>query len=357
MRVEHILPALNRLKDSLDSANIGEVLNTSEKKLKSIKAKQSTTQPDTDTQILSKAKAIISDISLALSQVHFESLSYAERDALLKLGYFGVINQSTIRELGLLISERSSIDVIINRVASLKQDLNSLSRKTNSLAKLLPDFVDEGFEGELEDGHNILEVTFTREAVMGDIEAFKKWADKWHVIGRGYALAFDKAPQDLKITHVANGSVVLTLVGISVLIGSIAKSANLILDALIKIQTLRDNARQLKGGLSNHSQVIVEAIQNIEKGIDEKFECLKDDVISELKKDINVEPEKEVALRKGVKELIEFLDLGGEVDYPAVESNDNPTESEIRQLRAELKRLKEQKSQLLLNHTTDERDE
>lgn len=353
MRVEHILPVLSRLKDLLEDAQISEVMDTAEKKLKSIKTKQAASLPNTAAPSLSSAAAVISEINSALSQVQFESLSYVERDTLTKVGYFGVVSPSTIRDLDLLIAERASVETIFNRVASLKRDLNELLRKTNQLTKLLPDFVDDGFTSDLEEGYGLLEVTFTRGAAMGDVEALKKWADKWHTIGRGYALVFDKAPQDLKVTHVANGSVILTFAGLSVLIRSLAKSANLILDALIKIQKLKDNARQLKNGLSDDNQVIIDAIQNIEKGIDEKFEALKHDVIAELKDDCSPTPEKEIALKKSVKDLIEFLDSGGEVDYPAVESGDEAVQSDIAELRAELKRLKEEKSQLLLVHSKE----
>jgi len=185
----------------------------------------------------------------------------------------------------------------VNRAKQVKDSLDGL-------VKMVPSSTDEA----------LLRITFAREAAITDVAALKKWANDWHDIGRGIAMAHGYTPQDVRVVGATSGSIILELA----VVYALAHTVSLVLlkacDVAQRYLNLKKTAEEIRGlKLSNDK-----AAQDIEKEADsEKMQAIDEisaQILSELRKTSKTHGEDAKALDKAVRKLVSFVQQGGEVD-------------------------------------------
>ena len=210
---------------------------------------------------------------------------------------------------------KNALDIATDaqKIQEIYQRLNQGIQKVDQIKTGLQDCVlEEHYEIKEE---VLIRVYFKENAKLSNVTDFKKWGNIWHEIGRGIAMAHDAAPEDIKIVGATSGSIVIemaTLASIasttSIIILSALKVAERIIEILKKVEELRElklNNMKLLKDLED------EAKKEKEKGADE----IVDIIIDKLKLSKDAEGDKITALRKAVSNLVNFTELGGEVDF------------------------------------------
>ena len=210
------------------------------------------------------------------------------------------------------------------------------------------------FEEEYEtDNEVLIRVSFTGHAVMSNVTDFKKWGIIWYDIGRGIAMAHSLPPEDVKIVGATQGSIIIEMAVISVIaktasgiILSALKVAERVLEIRKKAEEIR-NLKLINKKLSNEFEKAAEEekISGIKKISATTIKKLK------LKKDGN--GDKINALDKAVKNLVDFIESGGEVDFiiPEEEVEDEESENKMpkyRNLRATFQNIRQLESRIKL---------
>ena len=192
---------------------------------------------------------------------------------------------------------------------------------------------------------------------MSNITDFKSWGNVWYDIGRGISMAHDASPEDVKIVGATKGSIIIELA----VIASIATTTSAIilsgLKVAEKVLDIRKKVEEIKNLKLQNKKLAIDLEKEADKERESGIEKISKDLIKKLKIKINGEGDKANALEKAVKNLVNFVESGGEIDFILPERNESSddesedtqpdygelkiTFQEIRQLENKLKRLEE----------------
>ncbi|MFW8602453.1 hypothetical protein ACOHYD_13350 [Desulfobacterota bacterium M19] len=196
----------------------------------------------------------------------------------------------------------------------------------------------------------LMRVSFTGNAALSNVIDFKNWGNIWFEIGRGVAMAHDLSPEDVKIVGATKGSIIIELA----VIASIATTTSgIILSALKvaeKVLDIRKKAEEIRGLKLKNKKLATDIEKEAEKEKTAGIESISAEIIKQLKIKKDGEGDKVTALDKAVKNLVNFIESGGEVDFIIPEEqNEIPkygdlrvTFQEIRQLENKIKLLEKQ---------------
>ncbi|UTA54336.1 hypothetical protein L3D22_00225 [Lysobacter soli] len=205
---------------------------------------------------------------------------------------------------------RNSLDVVtaaseINRIAG--EVTNAIDRSSQikaALSGLIDPF-------KAPDDEIVLRVVFDHDASINDIVDLKKWAQEWHDIGRGVAMAVGASPKEIRVVGAQTGSIILTLattLAIARVVSSVLLKA---LEVAEKVQGLRKAELEIQALKLANSQ----AVDAIRAQADaEKRAGLEDISQAVAREHLNLDGERLAALEKSVAKLVKFIEKGGEVD-------------------------------------------
>jgi len=194
----------------------------------------------------------------------------------------------------------------------------------------------------------LIRVSFTGHAAMSNVTDFKSWGNIWYEIGRGIAMAHNASPEDVKIVGATKGSIIIEMA----VIAKIATTAGGIIWAALKVTEKVMGMRKTAEEIRNLKLKNKKLASDMEKEADKEKEAgikeISKKIVKDLKLNKDGEGEKVNALDRAVKNLVNFIESGGEVDFiiPEEEEAEGPdygslrvTFQEIRQLEAKLKLL------------------
>jgi len=204
------------------------------------------------------------------------------------------------------------------------------------------------------DDEVLMRVSFTGHATMSNVTDFKRWGNIWHEIGRGIAMAHNASPEDVKIVGATKGSIIIEMA----VIASIATTKRGIILAALKVAEkdldIRKKAEEIRNLKLKNKKLANDIEKEAEKEKTAGIEGITTEIIKKLKLKKDGDGDKTNALDKAVKNLVDFIEFGGEVDFiiPEEESkneeNENATPNygdlritfqEIRQLETKIKFL------------------
>lgn len=280
-------------------------------------------QPSTSKQSFEEQKHLLIE---TLGDVRLELLSSGQLEILNEIGIAALVGDEGIELLEELLF-KNVLD-IATTVAKVAANINAISSgvewSKNTREQLLKIInVDEVRE---QDDEAILRVHFQKEAHLSNVTEFKDWGKNWYEIGRGIAMAHGAAPEDLKVIGASKGSVILTLATTY----AIAKTASqIILEALKvieKVYVIKKTAQEVKQ-LKLSNQAASDALERA--AIEEKDkgkEAILNKVIEQLKLQQANDAETIKTLEKSVKQLVDFIEKGGEVDFVVPDEAETNTE-------------------------------
>lgn len=293
------------------------------------------------------------DLIEALEKIPLRILT---KDQLLFLDKLGI--EKAVGEIGIAVIEDILYKNVID-VATSAQKLQEIYQKiTKGIQK--SDQIKAGLDGcgfdeEYEaDNEVLIRVSFIGHATMSNVVDFKKWGNIWHEIGRGIAMAHNESPEAVKIIGATKGSIIIELA----VIASIATTTSGIILAALKVAEkvldIRKKAEEIKNLKLKNKKLATDIEKEAEKEKTSGIEEISTEIIQKLNLKKDGEGDKTNALDKAVKNLVNFIESGGEVDFiipeKTIESEENEnmtpnygdlkvTFQEIRQLENKLKLL------------------
>lgn len=235
---------------------------------------------------------------------------------------------------------RDAIETAINKMRGVQDALERL------------DFMDE--IDAIDTEGITLRLQFKGEASISNVVDLKDWSNEWHEIIRGVALCVDQAPEQAKVIGATNGSLILVLSGtlaVVTLMALIAKHvSNIIKEGFVIAGAIEDLKQKKILTQTMENELKSQQEENERNGVQKIIEAIQEDL------SVDLDGEKDNALRRSVERYLDFNKRGGELDFIAPPEEEEGEETsgsldagdiadlrrtveELRTTRAELKRL------------------
>ena len=244
-------------------------------------------------------------------------LAQLTRDQIAFLEQLGIAN--AVGEEGIAKIEdvlyKNVIDVATSaqKLQEIFQKVSEGIGKSNQIKVGLTGCVlEEGYESENE---ILMRVSFTGHALMENVKDFKRWGSIWYDIGRGIAMAHNLTPEDIKIVGATKGSIIIELA----VIASIATTTSGIILAALKVAEkvldIRMKAEELRCLKLKNTKLAKDLDKEAENEKKDGIEKITADITKQINLKANGDGEKIKALDSAVKNLVDFIENGGVVDF------------------------------------------
>ncbi len=318
MNVSELFNLTNWVTDEIVSTQIPQKYQALQKIL------QQHSQPNQQKQPFETQK---NDLSETIKNVPLRKLT---KDQLLFLHELGIAQ--SVGDEGINVIEdilyKNVIDVATSaqKLQQIHQEITKGIQKSDQIKAGLDGCV---FEEEYESDNEVLmRVSFTGHATMSNVTDFKSWGNIWYEIGRGIAMAHNTSPEAVKVVGATKGSIIIELA----VIASIAMTTSgIILSALKvaeKVLDIRKKAEEIRNMKLNNKKLANDIDKEAEKEKTAGIEQISTGIIKKLKLEKDGEGDKINALDKAVKNLVNFIESGGEVDFIIPEEEVESEESE-----------------------------
>lgn len=296
----------------------------------------------------------------ALQKVNLERLTRDQLTFLRELDIAEYVSDEGISNIeGILYKNSLDVATAAQRFQEIYQKTSEGVTKSNQIKTGLSNIsVSEDYEL---DNQVLMRVTFSGEAKMGDIKDFKKWGNTWYDIGRGIAIANGATPEDIKIIGATRGSVILEFAVIAPIAGTFGAIILWALTVAEKVQGLRKNAEDMRSKKLANGQKALEVAKTIEELAEAEKAAGINEISIEITKQLKIKTkgdgETVKVLNTAIKNLVNFIDQGGEVDFVMPENeedviNEDTSMKELRNKVQEIRKL-EEKIKLLEHKKTD----
>jgi hypothetical protein len=253
------------------------------------------------------------DLIETLGSVPLDTLTIDQLEFLKKLSiaqYLGDEGTSVLEDI--LFKNVIDIATSASRINEIIQNIENGINKSKQIRDGLKGCVDLG---EPVADKILVRVNFSGHAAMANLADFKKWGDIWYDIGRGVAMANNVAPEEVIIVGAKKGSVILELAAIYAIVSTMSMillNALKVADRALEIRKKAEEIRGLKLVNDKFARDLEkEAKKEKEKGI----ENILKKIIKHLGIKEDGEGDKVNALDKSVKNLVDFIEKGGEIDF------------------------------------------
>lgn len=281
------------------------------------------------------------DVIDTIEKISVSGLTNEQERMLSKLEISHYIGSEGVANLENLLF-RNSLDIATAtaEVNTIHSKLDQAIRKSDQLKVNLASLVDVDEDDPDEDDQVIMRVHFQNDVSLNNLTDLKKLGNIWWEIGRGIAMAHDKAPEDVKIVGAQKGSIIIELA----VIAAIATTTSTIILSALKVAdrvlTIRKKAEEIKALKLGNQKLEAELDKEADKEKKEGLESITKEISVSLNINQNGDGEKLKVLEKSVKNLIEFVEKGGEVDFYSPEGGEGNQDIEQMKLNfAEIKNL------------------
>ena len=217
---------------------------------------------------------------------------------------------------------KNVIDVATSaqKLQQIHQKISEGISKSNQIKAGLTDCVlEEEYEAENE---ILMRVSFTGHALMENVKDFKSWGNIWFDIGRGIAMAHDLSPEDIKIVGATKGSIIMELA----VVASVATTTSGIILAALKVAEkvldILNLAEELKSKKLKNTKLVKDMQKEAENEKKDGIEEITNNIAEKLGIKHNGEGDKIKALDTAVKNLVNFIEKGGVVDFVVPEEEE-----------------------------------
>jgi hypothetical protein len=293
----------------------------------------------------------------AIKEIDLSWLTRDQVSFLDELGILQSLGDHGVQQIeNILFRNALDITTAAQKIQDIHNKLNEGLKKIKLIADGLEGCV---YEDEEELSEEVLiRVSFFGDASISNVKDFKDWGAKWHDIGRGIAMAHGSAPENIRITGAAKGSVILELMTDPALATTVSAVIWGALKVTEKVQDIRKKAAEVQNLKLQNKKITKELQDAAEQEKEAGIATIIEEQTNLLKLDNGSSGDKHKALEKAIKTLVDFIDLGGEVDFVVPDDERNEEDSaddvyeklreqaqEIRLLEDKLKLLDHQNSE------------
>ena len=289
------------------------------------------------------------DLIETIKKVPQEQLT---KDQLNFLGQLGIAQ--LVGEEGVAAIEDILYRNIIDVATSAQKLQNHFQKVTEGISKsnqiksgLTGCVVEEEYESKDE---VLMRISFTGHALMANVTDFKRWGDIWYDIGRGIAMAHNLTPEDVKIVGATKGSIIIELAVIASIATTISGIILAALKVAEKVLDIKIKAEDLRGMKLKNDKIATELETEAENekkaGIDEITKV----VIQQLKLKKDGDGDKTKALDTAVRNLVNFIEKGGVVDFIIPQDDEGAEEGDgnkSKELRVAFQQIRQLENKLV----------
>ncbi|EAT11594.1 hypothetical protein HF888_12265 [Bermanella marisrubri] len=276
------------------------------------------------------------------------SLTNEQERMLSSFGILDHLGQTGVDKLeGILFKNSLDIATAAVKVNEIVQKFNIAIQRSDqiqtNLKPLIPDYESQE---EPENNENVvMRVHFQNEVSLENISDFKKLGNTWWEIGRGIAMAHDHSPEDIKVIGAQKGSIIIELA----VIAAIATTTSTIILSALKVAdrvlTIRKKAEEIKALKLSNQKLENDLEKEAEKEKKEGLENITKEISINLNINQNGDGEKVKVLEKSIRNLIDFVEKGGEVDFFTPDQDEES--EEIEKLRVNFSEIKKLEKRVL----------
>jgi len=302
-----------------------------------------------------------------LNDVNIFGLSNPQLLVLDKLNIIQHIGSESSEEIkSLMIEHASDLAYLAEEInkyqAELQQGINQIDAIYTSLKPIVSDE-----ELILSKDEILTRVTFDNEASIHNVNELRIWVNRLYNITRGLSIACNKPVEDIKVEGASRGSFIIDLVIGRYLASVLTKTLKEIFQCMTEYQNFKLKAHEAELAALKEDKFEQDYLED--KGRwESRMERLKDQIIEDLSGHIKEEVEdyrdaNDGELRKSVKDLVELITKGGDIEpvIPPVNESADEEESEgeaednvsLADLREDYVKLTELKHDIKLEHLTD----
>jgi len=275
----------------------------------------------------------ISDISL--EELSIDQLAFLGRLEI--ADHVGVHAVSNIEDI--LYRNALDIPTAASEFNKIVDAINKGLAKAEQIKNGLSDLVDPE---ELPKDEALIRVGFTKEAAVNNVVDWKKWSAIWYDIGRGIALAHDRAPEDIKVVGAKKGSIVIELAVAYAIAKTTGKIILFALQVADKVLAIKKQVAEINHLELKNDQIAKQLEQEASNLVEEKKQSITVLIFEELGINEDADGEKRNALEKAIKKLIDFIERGGDVDcvLPTEMEEEGENAEDVKAIREEFKEIR-----------------
>ena len=281
-----------------------------------------------------KESLIKTVIDISLEELSIDQLAF-----LYSLGiadYLGSHAVSNIEDI--LYKNALDIPTAATEFNKIVDSINNGLTKSEQIKNGLSGLVDVE---ELPVDEALIRVGFTKEAAVNNVSDWKKWSSIWYDIGRGIALAHDRAPEDVKVVGAKKGSIVIELAVAYAIAKTTGKIILFALQVAEKVLAIKKQVAEINHLELKNDQIAKQLEQEASNLVEEKKKSITILIFEELGINDDADGEKRTALEKAIKKLIDFIERGGDVDCVLPTETEEGTDSDdIKSIRDEFKQIR-----------------
>ncbi|ELY5145982.1 hypothetical protein SM738_004662, partial [Vibrio vulnificus] len=282
----------------------------------------------------------------AIKPISTNSLTHAQEDMLKKLNLYRHIGLWGVTKLEDILF-RNNLDIANahSELSKIVQELsNGISRSDQIQTQLKP-LISAGVEDETPAEDVMIRVHFQNDVAFENVCDFKKWGTVWWEIGRGIAIAHDSSPEAVKVVGAQKGSIIIELATVA----AIATTASTIILSALKVAervlAIRKQVEEIKNLKLSNKKLEVELEKEADQEKKKGLEAINEEITINLNLTADGDGEKIKVLSKAVKNLVDFVEKGGEVDFVASENAENA--EKLEQLKVNFSEIKRLEKKLL----------
>lgn len=271
------------------------------------------------------------DLIESIKKVRINRLTKDQLEFLRNLNIAQAIGKEGVDTIeDILYKNVIDIATAAKKIQEIHQRLTQGIQKANQIRTGLEGcVVEEEYEVE---GEVLIRIYFRDKASLANVTDFKKWGETWHDIGRGIAMAHNATPEDIKIVGATSGSIVLEMATMASIATTTSAIIYSILKVVEKVLEIRKKAEEIKNLQLNNKKIALELEEEAKKEIENGAKRIANELIKELGLKQEGEGDKINALEKAVSKLLNFIELGGEVDFIIPEEDMVESDEEVEQI-------------------------
>ncbi|GHT72517.1 hypothetical protein FACS189456_1230 [Bacteroidia bacterium] len=252
----------------------------------------------------------------SIKNITFQSLSLEQIKFLDRIGIVNLLGNDGISRIeDILFKNQLDIITATARIKSLVDIITQAVTTINELSTVLSKSFSIEEDNGICDGDVLVRVYFKEGVAINNLTDFKTYSNLWYEIGRGVAMAQNKTADDFKIIGASKGSIIISMaiaVGIATSISRILLEALKVADKVLDIRKKCEEIKKLK--LEN-KKIAEELNREADKTKEEGIKSILNIIVKKLGLKNEGEGDKINALEKSVKDLIDFTEKGGIVDF------------------------------------------
>ncbi|HGZ7314296.1 TPA: hypothetical protein ACOL2D_003690 [Vibrio parahaemolyticus] len=292
-----------------------------------------------------------------VSGIDLEALSFDDIEVLEKLGLKYIVLSSATPYINKLSQRADLLEIaayVSDSLEVLKNSNVHFIHFLNAFDVIFGPVLD--IEGTDHHGKVLTRVRFHNDALISNVVNLNDWTTKWNTIARGYSMALGQAPESFEVVGASKGSIIFDLLLDFETVKLFSETFNLLAETVFNVAEMYGAIKALefmKGSNPDlHKQAVEHIKAEVEKSHDEMAEQVVDKLLKKLQQDgqnrIYGNGEVKESLRRSVKELNNFLNKGGDINF-RTESDETDMAEQVLLVNDALKQLQHRSKQKLLD--------